>query len=69
MTWSPPFHGVQHLDGLKRGFQVTVEDRETWAVAYALEGLRTLAESDHDTVAQAREWGEERARLLGLVPA
>lgn len=68
MSWSEPFYGVQHLDGVRKGFQVTVEDRDTWSEAWVVEGLRTLAESSHDTPEQARTWAEGQARLLRLMP-
>lgn len=65
--WSKPYHGVQHLDGVKPGWQVTVEDHFSWAEVYVLQGLHSVSESQHATAATARVWGEEQAKRLGVL--
>jgi hypothetical protein len=61
--WTNPFYGVQHLRGLARGFQVTVTDRNGWAECDVFTpGCGFSAEeSQHDSVAQAIEYGVKRA--------
>lgn len=65
--WSAPFHGVQHLSGMKRGFQVTVTDYDSFAeCSVFVPGCEFNAtDSNHDTLAQAQAHGEQQASLLG----
>lgn len=74
-TWSRPYHGVTHLYGVKKMYQVTVtvcapDDVVTggadWYVL-ALDGWITLAEGTEETMEAAREAAKDAAvgfRLL-----
>lgn len=66
-NWSKPFHGIQHLGGLKRGFQVSVTDCGSFAECDVfVPGCGFNAtETKHDTVELARAHGEAQARSLG----
>lgn len=66
-TWTQPYCGVQHLNGLPRGWQISVQDYETFANVFVLGpggGFTSLAEADCDDVQAARVWGERQAQLL-----
>lgn len=68
MTWVSHPAGVQFLSGVKAGYQVAVEERDGWAEVRVLwSDLGLLEREQLDTLAEARAWGESRARLLGLV--
>lgn len=64
--WTAPFHGVQHLKPLKRGFQITITDRGSFAeCSVFLPGHNfNSTETTHDTANEARAHGEQQARLL-----
>lgn len=64
--WTTPFHGVQHLDGLARGYQITVTDRESFAdcsVFVPGSGFNAKV-SQHADAATARAHGEAQADAL-----
>lgn len=65
-NWTAPFHGVQHLKPLKRGFQITVTDRGTFAECdvFLPGGGFTATETQHDSAELARAHGEQQAKLL-----
>lgn len=64
--WTTPFHGVQHLDGLVRGYQITVTDRELFAECsvFVLGGGFNAKVSKHADAATARAHGEAQADAL-----
>lgn len=67
LTWTQPYVGVQHLEGLPRGWQVTVENRGSFSDAYVLapgHGFTPMAEQTFNNVQAARVWAEQQARLL-----
>lgn len=65
-TWSKPYYGVQHLDGLRNGFQVTVTDRGSIAeCSVFLPGHQFRATTSvHPDAAAARIHGESQAVAL-----
>jgi len=65
-TWTTPFHGVQHLNGLRQGFQITVEDLGACALTKVfLPGHNFNArQTTHDGVDAARAFGESQAAEL-----
>lgn len=65
-TWSAPYYGVQHLEGVKRGYQFTVEDRGAWAESLAfLPGRGFSADRmAHKNVALARSHAEHVAKAM-----
>ena len=70
MTWTKPYYGVQHLNGLTRGIrQITVEDRETSASVWALgpQGFQPIWEEQCNTAADARVKGEAYAQSMGCL--
>jgi hypothetical protein len=65
-NWSKPYCSVQHLSGLKRGFQITVTNWNSFAdCAVFVPGCGFSAtHTDHETIEQAIEHGEKQAALL-----
>lgn len=68
-NWSAPFYGIQHLADLKRGFQITVTNRDEFAdCCIFVPGCGfSAAETIHDTIEQAREYGEHQAVMLNAL--
>lgn len=68
MSWTTPYHGVQHLNGLKKGWQVTVVARCSFAEAYVLPPgtFTTCDQRSFDTAAEACVWAERRALELHI---
>ena len=76
-TWTKPYYGVQHLDGLIRGIrQVTLTDYgpradgsgnfvEVWALGPA--GFTPIWEETASTVTEAQAKGETYARSMGCL--
>jgi hypothetical protein len=67
--WSKPYCNVQHLHGLKRGFQVTVTDRDGWAECCVFTpgcGFNAT-ETEHDSVDLAIHHGEAQAAALNAL--
>ncbi len=69
--WTPSFHGVSHLNGLKRGLQITaVEYSEGNAHAFLLNpsvsGFSSVRESGVVDLAAAKSWAEELADGMDL---
>lgn len=65
-NWTAPFHGVQHLNGLRRGFQITVADLGSVAQCKVFvpgHGFKAKT-SNHADVTAAREHGANQAREL-----
>jgi hypothetical protein len=64
--WTNPFYGVQHLNGLRRGFQITVADLGSVAECKVfLPGHGFNAKvSVHEDAASARAHGERQAHEL-----
>lgn len=67
IEWSKPYYGVQHLEGLHRGWQITVTERtpdfaECWVrpEGAGFNGHTT----SHDSIEEARAHGEQQARLM-----
>lgn len=65
-VWTKPYHGVQHLNGLRSGFQITVNDRDGFAECLVfLPGHGFNAKStQHADAAEARAYGEKQAADL-----
>lgn len=65
-NWTAPFYGVQHLNGLRRGFQITITDLGTIVECKVfLPGhCFNATVSTHPSTALAREHGERQAREL-----
>lgn len=66
MHWSKSLGAMHHLDGLKKGFQITVADRGTWAELLVFlpgQGFNAHVEVC-ESVAHAQRAGEERAHAL-----
>lgn len=66
-AWSRPHYGVQHLAGLREGWQVTCTDYGTFAQCWIRPhgaGFRGTTEI-FDTIEAARQYGERRAHALG----
>ncbi len=68
-SWTKPFYGVQHLEGLPNAFLVTVTDRGEWAdvAALSLRGDKPFTpvfEQACDTAEEARHAGERFGRML-----
>jgi hypothetical protein len=64
-SWSHPYHGVQHLLGTSKAYQLTVEDRGSSADASVLHRhsdhpFTPAAEKTFKTAAEARRWCEKR---------
>lgn len=65
-AWSIPLHGVQHLDGLRKGFQITVEAYASFALTlvflpgHGFDARRTM----HADASAARIYGETQANEL-----
>ncbi len=68
-TWSKPYCGIQHLDGLVPGWQASVEEHPGWSGAYVLHRTRTASISRHPTVKKARAWAEAEAQRLRILKA
>lgn len=71
MTWTNPYYGVQHLNGMKPGVFATVSDHDSFAKAYILNlksgnGFTPIAECEFSTAAEARAWIEQQAKQLGV---
>lgn len=69
LEWTEPHEGVQHLKGLPAGWQITVEDRGSYAVVYELhlrgsKPFTALREESTAMVEQARRIGENWAVKL-----
>jgi len=65
MIWTKPYCGVQHLDDLPHGWQISLEDHGTFTHVYVLHGgFSAKAEADFPTVAEAMQWGEMKARAI-----
>lgn len=65
--WSRPYYGVQHLAGLREGWQVTCIDYDTFAQCWIRPpgaGFRGTIEM-FATIEEARQYGERRAHTLG----
>ncbi|MCG8275376.1 hypothetical protein [Stenotrophomonas sp. NLF4-10] len=65
-AWTKPYHGVQHLNGLRAGFQITVYDRDGFAECLVfLPGHGFNAKRTHHAdAAEARAHGEKQASEL-----
>lgn len=64
--WTNPFYGVQHLNGLRHGFQITVTDFGSVATCKVFlpdHGFNAKV-SVHEDVASARAHGERQAHEL-----
>ncbi len=68
-TWSKPYCGIQHLDGVAPGWQVSVEEGPGWSEAYVLHRTRTVSISRHPTIKKARAWAEAEAQRLRILKA
>lgn len=64
--WTKPYFGVQHLDGLRRGWQITVTDRESFAECWVRpEGAGFNGHTtQHDSADLARQYGEQQAHVM-----
>lgn len=64
-TWTNPYCGLQHMNGLKRGCQISVQEySESHATAYVLlpgGGFTSAAEGSFDSADSARTWGERKS--------
>lgn len=69
--WSAPFYGIQHLDGVRQGYQFTVSDRELFAQsAVFVPGRGFNADvRQHPDAATARAYLEKQASELQAVAA
>lgn len=65
-TWSAPFHGVSHLEGLRPGFQVTVCDYDVMAECQVFTPGNGFSAnvSKHPTAQQAMAAGVQAADSL-----
>ena len=60
--WSKPYYGIQHLEDLKVGFQITVTNRGLFAECdVKIPGLGWEGDKMFDTTAEAIAYGESRA--------
>ncbi len=67
MSWTPPFYGVQHLEHLPKGHQITLVKYDTFVEAYHLfNSFTPIAEDDFETVDEAMRWGEQQASLFHI---
>ncbi len=68
-AWSKPYYGVQHLLGVPRSHQITVNDYGTFSEVYMLHlhGMTPFTDvrrEQYDTPEQARKAGESWATIL-----
>lgn len=65
-SWSVPHYGTQHLSGLRKGFQVTAVDYESFAMCKVfVPGHGFCAKvTKHADANAARAFGEQQAREL-----
>lgn len=61
-SWTLPYHGVTHLSGLKRPWQITVEDTMAYALCLQPPSAFTpVWQENHETREQAKIAGERFA--------
>ena len=68
MTWTKPYYGVQHLDGVSKAYQLTVTDHGSFSIGYVLHRhsdtpFTAVAEETFKTAAEARAWCERRPEV------
>jgi hypothetical protein len=70
MSWTKPYCGVQHLNGVMRGLrQVTATDHGTFSEVWALgaDGFTPIWEERTSTIEEALTKGESYARSMGCL--
>jgi len=70
MTWTKPYYGVSHLNGLQGGIrQITLTDRGPFVEVWALgpQGFTPIWEEQASTVTEAQAKGEAYARMMGCL--
>jgi len=70
MSWTKPYYGVQHLNGLIRGIrQITLTDYGSFVEVWALgpSGFTPIWEEQASTVTEAQEKAESYARSMGCL--
>lgn len=67
-TWTKPYYGVTHLNGLKVGWQITATEFLLTATVYVKPPGTFTSQDDATfmTIESAKEWGEQKARDLNL---
>jgi len=68
-NWTEAYYGITHLNGMKRGFQVTVRDYGSFAECLVFtpgSGFNS-AKTKHDSVADAKAYGEAQAAALNAI--
>lgn len=69
MSWTNPYFGVSHLNGVRREFQITVNDYGSFALLHVFTPGRGFSakETHHENAGTAMSAGEAEARALGAM--